>query len=85
LLLKEGFKVVDICKALNMAISSFYALINPKRDAQETYLKRTDEVYIVDKIKVIIAEHPFWGYRRVCAWLNHREHIKIKRRKYIVL
>ncbi len=28
---------------------------------------------LLDRIKQIKAEHPFWGYRRVWAWLYHHE------------
>jgi len=35
----------------------------------------------LEKIRQIKAEHPFWGYRRVRAWLVNREGIKINRKK----
>jgi hypothetical protein len=31
----------------------------------------------LSKIKSIKTEHPFWGYRRVTAWLRHREGILV--------
>jgi len=86
MLVKEGFKVVDICKALNIPRSSFYTLVNLERDTREKSMENLDDRYIIDKITQIIAEHPFWGYRRVCAWLNHREDIKInKKRVYRIM
>jgi len=36
---------------------------------------------ISDKIKAIIKEHPFWGYRRITAWLRRREDCLINHKK----
>ncbi len=36
---------------------------------------------LVSRIKEIKTEHPFWGYRRVSAWLKHREGIKVNRKR----
>jgi transposase InsO family protein len=33
------------------------------------------------KIKEIKLEHPFWGYRRIWAWLRYREKIVINQKK----
>ncbi len=81
MLVKEGFKITDICKALNMARSSFYALIGSKRYTRNIQTEDTDDEYTIEKIKQIVTEHPYWGYRQLCAWLNHREHIKINKKK----
>lgn len=64
MLVKEGFKITYICKALNMARSSFYALIGSKGYPRDIQTEDTDDKYIVEKIKQIVAEHPYWGYRR---------------------
>jgi len=39
------------------------------------------ETLLIEKIKAIKLEHPFWGYRRVRAWLVHREGLKINEKK----
>ncbi|PMP72353.1 MAG: hypothetical protein C0187_01615 [Calditerrivibrio nitroreducens] len=40
------------------------------------YLLRDNE--LVEKIK---TGHPFWGYRRVTAWLRHREGLKVNHKR----
>ena len=37
--------------------------------------KRNEE--ILSRIRDIKAEHPFWGYRRVCTYLRYRQNIII--------
>lgn len=45
-------------------------------------VRRTrDEAHIVARVKAITERFPTWGYRRVCAWLRHREDILINRKK----
>lgn len=36
---------------------------------------------LLGRIKEIKAEHPFWGYRRVRAWLVHREKIRVNEKR----
>jgi len=40
---------------------------NPRQGAE---MKDMD---LLERIRRIKAEHPFWGYRRVWAWLRDRE------------
>jgi len=32
---------------------------------------------VLERIRELKAEHPFWGYRRIWAWLYHHEHKKV--------
>ncbi|CAD7778088.1 HTH-like domain protein [Candidatus Methanoperedenaceae archaeon GB37] len=36
---------------------------------------------LVQRIKAIKGKHPFWGYRRVRAWLRYREGIKVNQKR----
>lgn len=36
---------------------------------------------LLDRIRPIKAEHPFWGYRRVWAWLKFHEGMRINRKR----
>lgn len=36
---------------------------------------------LVEQIRKLKAEHPFWGYRRVTAWLKHREGYQVNHKK----
>ena len=46
---------------------------NKQREKKkESELNETNRA-ILQKIKAIKAKHPLWDYRRVTAWLRHRE------------
>ena len=36
---------------------------------------------LADKIHALIQRFPTWGYRRLCAWLRHKEGIKVNKKK----
>ena len=38
---------------------------------------------MLEKIREIKLNHPFWGYRRVRAWLRHREKVQIGKNKVL--
>jgi len=80
-LVKKGYKPVDISAALDISRSNCYAdrVDSPERD-------RSDEDHLVGHIKTIAGEHPFWGYRRITAWLKHREgHLVNRKRIYALM
>jgi transposase InsO family protein len=39
------------------------------------------EERVVERIRAIQGDHPFWGYRRVWAWLVHRDKIPINKKR----
>ncbi len=80
MLRESGYTVKDACKALGISRSGYYASLRDKR------VQRCDEGEIRDgdlleRIKAIKAGHPFWGYRRVRAWLFHREGIRVNEKR----
>ncbi len=36
---------------------------------------------LLERIREIKAEHPFWGYRRVWAYLRYREEIPVNKKR----
>ena len=40
---------------------------------------------VLSRIRDIKAEHPFWGYRRVCAYLRYRQNIIINHKRIYLL
>lgn len=82
-----GYKVIDVCKSLGISRSIYY---RKKREGGERRDKkrrvRRDELEIIERIKELKTTHPFWGYRRIHAWLVHREgkRINIKRVRRIM-
>lgn len=74
-LLKEGYTIKESCKALGLSRSRYYSIVKQKET--EKPKQTSDALHLLMKIRAIKAEHPFWGYRRVTAWLRHREGIFI--------
>jgi len=50
-----------------------------KRKESKTVMERN--ILVVERIKVIKAEHPFWGYRRVWAHLRYVDGIEVNRKR----
>ena len=44
-------------------------------------MKTDRDKELLEKIKQIRAEHPFWGYRRISAWLRRRCDIPVNRKR----
>ncbi|ACI21646.1 putative transposase [Thermodesulfovibrio yellowstonii DSM 11347] len=61
----------ESCKALGLSRSRYYSFVKSREAEKPKRIKNVLELVL--KIKAIKAEHPFWGYRRVTAWLRHRE------------
>jgi putative transposase len=79
MLRKAGYTIKDACSALGISRSGYYS-------AKEVRVIEWAEGDIKDcellrRIKEIKTEHPFWGYRRVTAWLNHREGIRVNHKR----
>lgn len=76
----EGYNVTDACRALGVSRSGYYYRIkaNKGEKRKRSGMKDMD---LLEKIKAIKGEHPFWGYRRVWAWLRHREGICVNQKR----
>ena len=68
----QGYTIQDACAAVGFSRSAYYAA-NSSKKRSSTDVSKTKDAELLARIKEIKAEHPFWGYRRVWAWLNHRE------------
>jgi len=83
-MLKEaGYTIRDACKALGISRSSYYAAKEVK--VVEWLAEGPKDEELLRRIKAIKTEHPFWGYRRVTAWLKHREGLKINHKRVYML
>ena len=78
-----GYPVTAICTALGWHRATFY---RRRKDWQGSgfpdlkFLGSRDpvgDVQILASIKEIKQRHPFWGYRRVRAWLKYREDLPV--------
>jgi len=77
-----GYKITDISKSLGISRSSIYANIEDKPISVTANIEiSSEEEYLIKRIKQLCAEHPYWGYRRITAWLKFRDKIKVNRKK----
>lgn len=84
MLKEKGVSLKRICLYLKISRSSFYARESEEKVKSTVY--NPQEAIILSQIKEIRGLHPFWGYRRVWAWLKHREKIVIsKKRTYRIM
>jgi len=68
---QQGYAVKNICQVLHLNRSNYYR----KRCLQEKLttdqkMKKYDPV--IETIKQIKSDHPYWGYRRVRAYLRYK-------------
>ncbi len=81
-LYEEGYKISDICKVLNLNRSTFYRGLLKLRLNYNGIHRRNDKETNLNKkllleIKSLKALHPFWGYRRIWAYLRYRKSYEI--------
>ena len=85
-LVKEGYTVKDACFSLGVSRSRYYRSLSKGQEVHRvgSRVSRNDsgrcrwsDDEVIYRIKSIKREHPFWGYRHVCAWLRHREGIVV--------
>jgi putative transposase len=76
-----GYRTHDICSAFGVPRSTYYRLKTKDRPSPMRRRRRNDEPYFIKRIKELKADHPFWGYRRVWAWINYRDKKRISRRR----
>jgi len=80
-MLKEtGYMVRDACQALGISRSSYYASMRPGK-TRKTEPSPVRDGALVESIKALKLEHPFWGYRRVRAWLVRREKVQVNEKR----
>jgi len=90
---KMGYSIKESCEALNVPRSSYYASLQrnptPERAEEHENARGNDSSVeddeLLQKIRAIKSDHPFWGYRRVTAYLRHRRGIKVNHKKVYML
>ena len=74
---KAGHSTKEACKVAGISRSGYYA----SKRSKEAVLIEADDVELIERIKAIKLEHPFWGYRRIRAWLRYRDGIVINEKR----
>lgn len=76
---EEGYTIKSVCNALGLSRSNYYRDLKAK--AVKIRRPEPSDEELLGEIKEIKLNHPFWGYRRVTAWLRHRGGIVVNRKK----
>lgn len=71
--------VKDACWSLGISTGGYYSATKPKDKIRE--VPEIRDLDLLGKIKAVKLEHPFWRYRRVWAWLTHREKVMVNLKK----
>lgn len=79
MLKQAGYTVKDACSVLGISRSGYYAQRLPKEEVKKT--SDIKDAELLGRIKAIKLGHPFWGYRRVWAYLNHRERLLVNQKR----
>ena len=80
-MLKEsGYTMTVACQALGISQSGYYYSLR-ERLVQDQKEEDVRDEALLEKIKALKVDHPFWGYRRVWAWLKYRENLLINQKR----
>jgi len=74
LMRERGESLKSACETLRVSRSSQY-----RRPAEKT--ASTLNQVLVERLKELRVGHPFWGYRRMTAWLKYREGLSVNRKR----
>ncbi|ACJ75342.1 integrase, catalytic region [Thermosipho africanus TCF52B] len=84
-MIEEGFSVTEAVRYLKISRSTYY--YKPKK-----YKRKKNDESILKRIQEIKQEHPYWGYRRICAMLrkqgekiNHKRVYRIMKENRLLL
>lgn len=76
---QSGYTISAACQSLGFTRSSYYERKTPH--PIERSVDKLQDLLLIEKIKAIKLEHPYWGYRRIRAWLRYREGILVNEKK----
>lgn len=86
MLVNKGFSISEALKYLKISRSTYY--YKPRK-----YTRRAKDEKIFKEIEELKREHPYWGYRRICAMLkkkgnniiNHKKVYRIMKEKGLLI
>ena len=70
-----GYQVKAICQALGVSRSGYY------RNGSGGGIKPALDSALLTRITRLCSFHPFWGYRRITAWLKYRENLRVNHKR----
>lgn len=94
--IQAGYSIQEVCRLFEVGRMSWYRRQNVISVDFEKKTDRlndrgaicldsegieVDPKWMMEQICTLIKEHPFWGYRRVHAYLKHRVGLKVNRKR----
>ena len=77
----QHYAITNLCAAFDVPRSTYYRHKSGPPSGIRKRRYRADEAEFITRIAHLKSKHPFWGYRRIWAWLTYRDHKKISRRR----
>lgn len=77
MLTESGYTIKDACKALGISSSSYYF----SKESKTVESKESKDEELLERIKRVKSEHPFWGYRRITGWLRRRDGFNVNHKR----
>jgi transposase InsO family protein len=77
----QHYSIMNLCAAFDVPRSTYYRHKSGSPSGIRKRRYRADEAEFITRIEHLKSAHPFWGYRRIWAWLTYRDHKKISRRR----
>jgi len=71
---EKGESLKSACETLGTSRSSQYRKLTKRSDSARNRV-------LLEKLKELRLMHPFWGYRRMTAWLKYREGMTVNRKR----
>lgn len=79
----DGIPVSETCRILQLPRSSIYR--NLQKDPGKKKRLQQEDHALIELIRTISADHPFWGYRRVTAYIRYRHGLLVNRKRILRL
>jgi len=78
-----GYQVRAICQALGVSRSGYYrnGSASLTMNGCPGGRRVTPDKELLARITQLCCAHPFWGYRRITAWLRYRENLKVNHKR----
>jgi transposase InsO family protein len=76
MMVTKGQSIKGACETLGVSRSGYYGKKSTKKQSCSALNRE-----LIVRLKKLRVKHPFWGYRRMTAWLNHREGYSINRKR----
>lgn len=76
---ETGWSVAAACRILGLSRSGYYAA--RQECPVPTAVPNPSDEALLARIRSVTEAHPFWGYRRVWAWLRYREGLLVNKKR----